>query len=789
MAGEDSGRLFGFVKGPHGKPIEDAQVLMDEQQWILTDKEGYFHFEYIAQGQHHIHIYAMGYEVLDTLVEIPLNAPLQLALMPMPEVLAEVQLETQRSGLNGYTRLRAIEGTQIYSGKKNEVVLMEEIKANKATNNSRELYAKVAGVNIWESDAGGLQLGIGSRGLSPNRTSNFNVRQNGYDIAADALGYPESYYTPPAEAVQRIEVTRGAASLQYGTQFGGLLNFILKEGSRKKKLAIESAQTTGAFGLFSSYNALGGTLGKWNYYTFYQYKRGNSWRPNSGFEAHTVYAGLKFSPSSRWNLKAEYTHMSYLAQQPGGLTDAQFAQNPGASFRDRNFFRVNWNLMAIHGNFEIDEKQRINLRVFALEASRAALGYLGRIDRQDPGGYRDLIYGQFSNQGLEARYLTRYKWLGKQAVFTGGYRMYRGNTLGQQGFASASSDADFQFLNPDNLEYSDYVFPSFNQAFFVENLLRFNTKWSITPGFRMEQIQTGAEGWYQVAFTDLAGDTIYSNRPEESKSLNRWVPLAAVGLSYKPKVNHEWYANWAQNYRAVNFNDLRVVNPQFRVDSNLQDEKGFTLDLGRRGRFANFFSYDLSLFMLAYQQRIGAVQMADPNTFTSYRFRTNIADSRSTGLEWFIEWDFWSHLFQDHKAADLSVFVSGSMVQAKYLNSEEKLFEDKKVELVPALTLRAGTQWQRGPWSAKLQWSYTGSQFSDAANTVQGDPSAIVGEIPAYQVWDLSTGFEHKQWDFSAGVNNLLDARYFTRRATGYPGPGIIPAEARNWYFGLRFNW
>ena len=81
-----------------------------------------------------------------------------------------------------------------------------------------------------------FQLGIGGRGLSPNRNSNFNTRQNGYDISADALGYPESYYTPPAESIERIEVVRGAASLQFGTQFGGMLNFRFKKGPQDKNL-------------------------------------------------------------------------------------------------------------------------------------------------------------------------------------------------------------------------------------------------------------------------------------------------------------------------------------------------------------------------------------------------------------------------------------------------------------------------------------------------------------------------------------------------------------------------
>ena len=119
------------------------------------------------------------------------------------------------------------------SGKKNEVVLIGEVSANLASNNARQIYAQVVGLNIYDSNDAGLQLNIGGRGLDPNRTSNFNTRQNGYDISADVLGYPESYYTPPAEALKEIQVIRGAAALQYGTQFGGLVNFVMNKPSKK----------------------------------------------------------------------------------------------------------------------------------------------------------------------------------------------------------------------------------------------------------------------------------------------------------------------------------------------------------------------------------------------------------------------------------------------------------------------------------------------------------------------------------------------------------------------------
>ena len=133
----------------------------------------------------------------------------------------EVNIQTEKDKNSGITRLKGVAGTNINEGKKSEVVLLNDLTANLSTNNTRQIHAKVAGLNIWENDGSGIQLGIGGIGLNPSRVTNFNTRQNGYDISADALGYPESYYSPSAELTERIEILRGAASLQYGTQLAG----------------------------------------------------------------------------------------------------------------------------------------------------------------------------------------------------------------------------------------------------------------------------------------------------------------------------------------------------------------------------------------------------------------------------------------------------------------------------------------------------------------------------------------------------------------------------------------
>ena len=78
---------------------------------------------------------------------------------------------------------------------------------------------------------------------------------------------------------------RGAASLQFGPQFGGLINYQLKKGVKDKKAEIIARHTVGSFGLNNSYLSISGTINSWNYITYGNYKFGDDWRPNSSFES------------------------------------------------------------------------------------------------------------------------------------------------------------------------------------------------------------------------------------------------------------------------------------------------------------------------------------------------------------------------------------------------------------------------------------------------------------------------------------------------------------------------
>jgi Fe(3+) dicitrate transport protein len=45
-----------------------------------------------------------------------------------------------------------------------------------------------------------------------------------------------------------------------------------------------------------------------------------------------------------------------------------------------------------------------------------------------------------------------------------------------------------------------------------------------------------------------------------------------------------------------------------------------------------------------------------------------------------------------------------------------------------------------------------------------------------------------KKLKIETGINNIFNEKYFTRRATGYPGPGIIPSPPRNLYTTIQLK-
>jgi Fe(3+) dicitrate transport protein len=785
--------VSGSVKDASGNAVVKATISLKGTAFATTsDNTGNYRLSAVPAGNYVLVVNAVGYIPANKSLKINGSLIIHVPLSDSIQQLRTVNVQGGKERTFGVTRLKAIEGTTINAGKKSEVIVMDDISANKATNNTRQIYSKVAGLNIWENDVAGLQLGIGGRGLNPNRVTNFNMRQNGYDISADALGYPESYYSPTAEMVDRIEILRGASSLQYGTQFGGLINYKLKEGPLNKRFELTANQTFGAWNFWNTSTSIGGVDGKLQYYAFFQHKQGDGWRPNSEFNANVGYTSLTYKATGKFSVTLQYTHEDYLAHQPGGLTDAEFANDPKQSIRARNWFKINWNLGAVLLNYKINDDLTFNSRFFGLIAGRYAVGDLDLINRIDVGADRDLYKDKYTNYDNESRLLYTYKIYNEPQNLLIGLRSYSGHTVREQGLGndgSIGAPTDFNYGNSqtDRNAYSHYTFPNDNVALFAENIFRLSSKFSIIPGLRFENIKTKADGNYNIVNNDQAGNVIFNQPVHDVKDNSRHFVMGGIGVSYYQNEVLQFYGNISQNYRAINFNDLYSIAKATQVNSNLKDETGYSADIGLRGNITSVFNYDVSLFAIHYNNRIGTYEAADAN-FNTFRYRTNIAASRNIGLESFAELELLHFINGTGRDSKLSVFSNLALINARYINSANRAFNDKKVELAPDVVFKTGLTYKNKRFSASYQVAYTSSQFTDATNAVL-TADAVDGLVPAYTVMDLSANYKlSRSFSLSGTVNNLANKSYFTRRADSYPGPGIIPADGRGCYLTLQFK-
>jgi Fe(3+) dicitrate transport protein len=764
----------GTLKNVQAEPLGLATIKLNNGSKVKTDSAGHFQLQAPSAGT-----YTLSTILLDQ-TELRLSTftissaqVLDLGILVAdPSIMLQgVEIFGSERSFYGLSRLDEVQGTSIYAGKKNEVINLSLSDANLALNNTRQTFAKVPGLHVWEGDGTGTQMNIGARGLSPNRSWEFNTRQNGADIAADPFGYPESYYTPALEGVQKIEVIRGAASLQYGPQFGGAVNFVMRDAANKP-LSIETKQTAGTFGLVNTYNSVGGTSGNWKYFGFINGRRGDSWRQNNYYNTLTGYVSAGYQFNDKLSLNFNITQYNNQVQQAGGINDLQFLANPEVSFRARNWFSLDWNIPSITLDYKINSNSELTLKTFALIGSRKSIGNTGAPaqDLRDAGTARSISNDAYSNFGTELRYRTNYKLFSSSNTLATGLRYYNGQTIRQQGVGSTGNDADYHYSG-ENAITRNLDLDTRNYAFFAENIFRPVNRLTVTPGFRVEYIESAAKGKVSPTFN-------YDN------NLGRTVILGGIGLGYQVTGNTDIYANASQSYRPFLFADLFPANAIDETDPNLKDAKGFNLDFGYRGLVKDFLNFDVSGFILKYNDRVGDIDRSKTvnGAETSYKFKTNAGDSESYGLESFLEINPLKALKVNSTIGYFTVYNSLAYVNASYTAGR---FTNNKVENSPEWIVRSGINYFLNRFNASFNHSFTAKAYSDPANTVVANPSGSAGQLPSYSVMDLSVGYKlNRHLNLKVIANNLTDVSYFTRRTAGN-APGVVPGEGRTVFLSL----
>jgi Fe(3+) dicitrate transport protein len=459
---------------------------------------------------------------------------------------------------------------------------------------------------------------------------------------------------------------------------------------------------------------------------------------------------------------------------------------------------VPWTIFSVNFDTKVNANFDVSVKAFGLLGERNSVGFTKGADVVDNISTSTYQYAKrqvdsdnYKNFGVENRNLYRYN-VGKiKNNLAFGVRLYQANTERfQKGDGTTGSDFDLTIEGkfPTELE-----FLTKNFAFFAENQLKITDKFSVTPGVRYEHINSTSKNGI-ISLKDgnltLAEKNIVINKP-----------LFGIGLEYKLKQTN-FYANISQAYRPVLFGDL---NPSSNitdvVDPNLKESTGYNADFGYRGIYNKFLNFDVSVFYLSYQNRVGGINQFINNDPTkgTYLFRTNLGETRNKGIESFMDLNITKMFGIDKPYGNLDVFASMSFIDSRYVDQKvltssvtdpnlliETNLAGNRVENAPRYIHNFGLSWGNNNFSATVQYKMSGKIFTDSGNTVASSSNGQTGLLDGYEILDFSSEYKfYKKYNLRAGMNNLLNTEYATRRAGGYPGPGILPGEGRSFYVSI----
>jgi len=706
-----------------------------------------------------------------------------------------------------YPALPAVEGTRINSGKKTSFAKPDEFPTI-TNNNYREAMATTPGILVSEEPSSPI-VNFGYRGLDSQRSETMQILKDGVSIKNEQFGFPETHYAPILDAVERIEVIRAGAALQYGPQPGGAINFVTKMPRNDAQFHFDTKNAFGTDEFYQDFTEIDGTIGQFGYYAYYDHRQRNGFRENSDYHLNAGSAKLVYdvSSDSRFILTIDAYNEEH--GEPGGLTAIPA---PGASLYqvDRNVTTRFFDRFRLERYYSVLEYQKIFSEHTELDI-KAFGGYLSRYSqRQRGGGFgvapdpnpepgsaastNDIQLREAYTEGVDARLRHDYPLGNDFSTITGGVYFYH----------ALQDRSDDRGLTPDAEEGVPRRFNTgvtWNGSIFAENRFVFG-RLSVVPGARIEFLQQSLV------------ETLNTTKPVDellSKSDFSTVPLFALGLDYVviegeqtsavstpagkgdgketknvastvtsiglPRV--ELYATVAQAYRPLTYGELVPTSADGVVNGDLKEGNSLQFELGVRGKPLPYLTYDVSGFYYTFNDQVGEITGIN-SAGVSFTTTENVGDARFLGLEAATELDVLA-LFNggtESPYGQFNFYGNVTLLDAEFTSGPADGF---RPPYASNYLIKVGGIYR---WKDVVKVGLLGTlvdeTFADANNT----PERF---IPSYNVWDLTTevNFCHGRVGVFAGINNLFNQDFYAE----IRDEGIVPAYLRNYYagFSLKF--
>jgi Fe(3+) dicitrate transport protein len=772
VAQSRNGSIIGQVVDDSGAMVAEAAVTVRRmatgvEDRVATDPEGAFAVSGLPPGDYEVSAVRPGFSVAVQRVSVEAGqtqrVPLRLLVGGLTEDVVVVAGEIAGS----HERLRRLPGSV-------DVVERETLERNRVMT-TNEALRKVPGINARDEEGFGLRPNIGIRGINPTRANKVLLLEDGIPLTYAVYGDNASYYHPPVDRFERIEVMKGGAQIAYGPQtIAGAINYVTPKPPSTPSGSV--SVLGGNRDYFNGHGTYGTTVGRTGLLFDYMRKQGDGSRDNLNFRLNDVTLKLvqgigdNQTLTFRGNFYGEDSNVTY-----SGLRQDEYLAQPRGNVFSNDFFYADrigtsaTHAIALSGNAALTTN--LYWSTFKRHWWRQSSNSAQRPnDSGDPlcAGMANLHttcgnegrLRQYHAWGVEPRVTLHHRALGVASETSFGLRAHfeRQDRLQKNGPSPRARDG---VLVESNLRT--------NEAYsgFVENHFLVGG-WTVTPGVRVEQVGFERTNRLANAGAGVSGDT----------TLTRVIP--GVGVSHTAGERITTFAGVHRGFAPPRTEDV-ISNTGGVID--LDPELSWNYEAGVRSSLRPGVSVDATLFRMDYENQIVPASLAGGVGATL----TNGGATLHQGLELRAQLD----------SAPLTGSAHDLFLRVAYTYLPVAEFTGTRFSSISGFSM-ASVSGNRLPYAPEqmavigigyahntvdliLEAIRTTDQFADDLNTVAPTADGQRGLVPGYTTWNAAVNYTVARSTLFVTVKNLLDDLYIVDRSRG-----ILPGSPRLVQAGVR---
>lgn len=768
LRGQQSTTLRGTVVDQSGATVGLAKVTASSgaaDYTAVADAKGRFSIAGMSTGEYTIRAIAPGLLSAHVTLHVGATAPAPVTLVVAIDGLREEVVV-------GAQRLAGGSGTEARTPGSYEALGRDVIEATHP-HDTNELLRKFSGVSVRDEEGLGLRPNIGIRGLNPTRSSKVLLLEDGIPLTFAPYGDNASYYHPPVERFDSIEVLKGSGQIAFGpSTVGGVVNYITPVPPTR--FAGNAFFTAGNRSFRNANATVGGTRGRIGLLADVMRKESDGARDNTHSDLTDIggklvaTAGTGHVFTAKGNYYAEESQLTY-----SGLRTDEFSENP----RQNPFRNDAFEGDRVGGSFAhagaLSDRLLLTTTAYISHFARDWWRQSSN-SAQRPNDSTDLACGGMANlnttcgnEGRLRRYLTMGAETKARVDFAGasidaGLRIHREQQERRQENGAtpmARSGVVVENNARDVDAYSAFVQPRFERG-----------RWALTPGVRTEHVR----------FSRLNRLANNGQGAVGSTTLTQVIP--GVAMSAAIGGDTVLFAGIHRGFAPPRAEDI-ISNAGGVVD--LDAELSWNTEAGARARLRGI-ALSTAWFRMDYQNQIVPSSVAGGAGATL----TNAGRTLHQGVELAARVDsvaVWpaSHNAYARIAATYLPTAKFTGVRTSGIRGFENVsVSGNRLPYAPRYSATASVGVADERWfDVSAEAVAVGEQFGDDLNTLVSSPDGQLGVIPSTIVWNGAVNLFIKPSRLTVYVTtkNLTNRVYIVDRSRGLlPGmPRLVQGGVR----------